>query len=116
VSSTDPQAGYRIDYENLYRAGVVERLDKLDQRLEELNTLLGQRYIDLAKEINGLRVDLSVLEAVLRIKAGIWGASSGVAAGLMMVLILILTKMIKWVARHLSETVDAGRTQNLAGA
>jgi hypothetical protein len=83
------------DYERLYREGVVERLDKLDKRFDELNTLLGQRFIDTAKEISELRTNLSVVEAVLRIKAGIWGASSGLAAGLMMVLILLLSKIMK---------------------
>ena len=83
------------DYERLYREGVVERLDKLYKRFDELNTLLGQRFIDTAKEISELRTNLSVVEAVLRIKAGIWGASSGLAAGLMMVLILLLSKIMK---------------------
>jgi hypothetical protein len=83
------------DYERLYREGVIERLDKLDKRFDELSTLLGQRYIDTGKEISELRTDLSVVEAVLRIKAGIWGASSGLAAGLMMVLIFLLTKLVK---------------------
>jgi hypothetical protein len=83
------------DYEALYRATVIDRLEKLDQRFEELNAMFGQRYVDTSKEISDLRVNLSVVEAVLRIKAGIWGASSGLAAGLMMVLIFLLTKIIK---------------------
>jgi hypothetical protein len=87
--------GPGIDYETLYRQGVVERLDKLDKRFDDLSAVLSQRFIDTAREISELRTDLSVIEAVLRIKAGIWGASSGLAAGLMMVLIFLLTKIIK---------------------
>ena len=83
------------DYEALYRASVIERLEKLDRQFEELSALLSKRYIETSKEISDLRVNLGVVEAVLRIKAGIWGASSGLAAGLMMVLIFLLTKIIK---------------------
>jgi hypothetical protein len=83
------------DYEALYRASVIERLEKLDRQFEELSALLSDRYIETSKEISDLRVTLGVVEAVLRIKAGIWGASSGLAAGLMMVLIFLLTKIIK---------------------
>jgi hypothetical protein len=89
------QGGSGVDYENLYRQGVVERLDKLDKRFDELSVVLGQRFIETAREISELRTNLSVVEAVLRIKAGIWGATSGLAAGLMMVLIFLLTKIIK---------------------
>jgi hypothetical protein len=89
------QGGSGVDYENLYRQGVVERLDKLDKRFDELSVVLGQRFIETAREISELRTNLSVVEAVLRIKAGIWGTTSGLAAGLMMVLIFLLTKIIK---------------------
>ena len=89
------QGGSGVDYENLYRQGVVERLDKLDKRFDELSVVLSQRFIETSREISELRTNLSVVEAVLRIKAGIWGASSGLAAGLMMVLIFLLTKIIK---------------------
>jgi hypothetical protein len=83
------------DYEALYRQTVIDRLEKLDEQFRELSDLLSQRYIATTKEISDLRVNLGVVEAVLRIKAGIWGASSGLAAGLMMVLIFLLTKIIK---------------------
>ena len=89
------QGGPSTDYESLYRQAVVERLDKLDKRFDELSVLLSQRFLEMAREISELRTNLGVVEAVLRIKAGIWGASSGLAAGLMMVLIFLLTKIIK---------------------
>ena len=74
------------DYERLYREGVVERLDKLDQRFDELSALLSQRFLDTAKEISQLRTALSVVEAVLRIKAGRYlgrqfGAGGGIDDG-----------------------------------
>jgi|GEM_PF-2947797 hypothetical protein len=83
------------DYEALYRQSVIDRLDKLDKRCEEMAVRLNEQNSQLVSDMNQLRVDLSVVEAVLRIKAGIWGASSGLAAGLMMVLIFLLTKIIK---------------------
>lgn len=83
------------DYEALYRAAVIDRLEKLDKRVEELVERIDERHDDVTKELNRLRTNISVVEAVLRIKAGIWGAGSGVAAGLLMVLIFLLTKIIR---------------------
>ena len=87
--------GSTVDYEAIYREGVVDRLDKLDMRLDEVHTLLSERLAEFNRQVGDLRVQLSVVEAVLRIKAGIWGASSGLAAGLMLVLIFLLTKFTK---------------------
>jgi hypothetical protein len=83
------------DYEALYRASVIERLEKLDQRVEELVERIDERHNEITKELSHLKTNISVVEAVLRVKAGIWGAGSGVAAGLLMVLIFLLTKVIK---------------------
>lgn len=69
------------DYESLYRDEIIRRLDKLDKTLEDMRRYYDEHNSDLAQEIAQVRVDLSVVQTTLNLKAGVWGALSGVAAG-----------------------------------
>jgi hypothetical protein len=80
------------DYESLYRQGLVKRLDSLEQAVREAISRFDNHNSELTKGLNELRIQVGVIETTLKIKAGIWGSLAGMAAGIGMVLLLILSR------------------------
>ncbi len=82
------------DYESLYRQGMARRLDQLEDLIKEAIERFDRHNNDLTREMNELRVSLRVVEATLRIKAGIWGSLASLATAVGMILLLLLTRVI----------------------
>lgn len=66
---------------------IIERFDsKLDKIVEDHRKEIAARDIEIWKSITDLRISVAMLE----VKSGVWGA----AAGLLVVIVSVLLKMI----------------------
>jgi len=82
------------DYESLYRQGLAQRIDRLEQRIDRLDNLVretldrfNQHNTDLTKELNQLRVELGVVKTTLKMQAIMYGAIASIAFEILKLLI-----------------------------
>lgn len=82
------------DYQRLYQGEIGRRLESLDRTLREAIERFDIHNNQLTKEINDLRVEVRVNANTLALKSSIWGALSGLAVGIGMILLFVATHVL----------------------